>query len=89
PMAADDVAAAVAHTVTGEPVYGTVEVAGPERFGLDELVSKGLALKDDPRPVVTDPGARYFGAALEEHTLLPGAEATIYPTRFEEWAVRQ
>jgi len=89
PMAADDVATAVAHTVTGEPVYGTVEVAGPERFGLDELVGKGLALKDDPRPIVTDPEARYFGALLEDHTLLPGDGATIFPTRFEEWAVRQ
>lgn len=89
PIAADDVASAVAHTVTGEPVYGTVEVAGPERFGLDELVGKDLALKDDPRPVVTDPQARYFGAQLDEHTLLPSEEASIYPTRFAEWAIRQ
>jgi hypothetical protein len=64
-------------------------VAGPERFGLDELVGKDLALKDDPRPVVTDPQARYFGAQLDEHTLLPSEEASIYPTRFAEWAIRQ
>jgi uncharacterized protein YbjT (DUF2867 family) len=89
PMAAEDVATAVARTAVGEPVYGTVEVAGPERLGLDELVGKGLALSNDRRPVLTDPDARYFGAVLEKHTLLPGADATIYPTRFEEWAVRQ
>jgi uncharacterized protein YbjT (DUF2867 family) len=89
PIAADDVATAIARTATGEPIDGTVEVAGPERLGLDELVRKWLTTRDDPRQVVTDPRARYFGAALQEDTLLPGADATIYPSRFDEWTARQ
>jgi uncharacterized protein YbjT (DUF2867 family) len=89
PIAADDVATAVARTATGEPVNGVVEVAGPEQFGLDDLISKGLALDGDPRKVVTDPQARYFGALLEERSLLPGPGATIFPTSFDDWVARQ
>jgi uncharacterized protein YbjT (DUF2867 family) len=85
PMAAEDVAAAVGRTAVGAPLNGTVEVAGPEQFGLDELIRKGLAFRGDPREVVTDPDARYFGALLEKDTLLPGADAQLSATRFEEW----
>ena len=85
PMAADDVATAVGRTAVGTPINGIVEVAGPEQFGLDELIRKGLAAKGDPRQVISDPQARYFGALLQERTLLPNEGATLFTTRFEDW----
>lgn len=88
PIAADDVASAVGRTAIGEPINGTVEVAGPEQFGLDELISKSLTAEGDPRSVVTDAEARYFGALLQERTLLPGTGAMIFQARFEDWATR-
>src|SRR6266566_9337229 len=87
PMAADDVASAVARTAVGEPINGTIEIAGPEQFGLDELIRKGLSFRGDPREVVADPKARYFGALLEERTLLPCADARSRDPRFEDWLV--
>ncbi|XAS72744.1 NAD(P)H-binding protein [Micrococcaceae bacterium Sec5.1] len=89
PMAAEDVATAVARTAVGSPQNAIVEVAGPEQFGLDELIRKGLSFRGDPREVVTDPSARYFNAMLQNGELLPGSEATIYNTRFEEWLNQQ
>jgi uncharacterized protein YbjT (DUF2867 family) len=71
PIAADAVASTLARTAVGEPINGTIEIAGPEQFGLDELIRKGLSFRGDPREVVADPEARYFGALLEERTLLP------------------
>ncbi|GHH94108.1 SDR family oxidoreductase [Streptomyces capillispiralis] len=88
PVHSDDVAAAVARTAVGAPVNGVVEVAGPEAFRLDEMVREGLAAKGDPRTVVTDPGARYWGAALRESTLLPGPDAHLAGTRFADWLAR-
>lgn len=85
PMAADDVAGAVSRTALGAPLNASIEVAGPEQFGLDELVREGLAYRGDPREVVTDPDGRYFGARLEKDTLLPGPEAQLSATRFEDW----
>jgi uncharacterized protein YbjT (DUF2867 family) len=85
PMAADDVASAVARTAVGAPLNGLVEVAGPEQFRLDELVRLGLSARNDPRRVMADPGARYFGAELAERTLLPDEGAVLFPTRFEDW----
>jgi uncharacterized protein YbjT (DUF2867 family) len=85
PMAADDVASAVARTAVGQPINGVLEVAGPEQFRLDGLIRIGLAAKGDPREVISDPEARYFGARLHETTLLPGDGATIFSTRFEDW----
>jgi uncharacterized protein YbjT (DUF2867 family) len=87
PIAADAVAGAVARTAVGAPVNGTIEIAGPEQFGLDELIRKGLRFRGDPREVVADPGARYFGALLEERTLLPGADALTLDPRFDDWLV--
>ena len=66
PMAADDVASAVGRIAMGSPVNGTVEVGGPEKFRLDELVRRGLAARNDPREVVADPHARYYGVELSE-----------------------
>jgi len=85
PMAGDDVASAVGRAAVGDPVGGVLEVAGPERFGLDELVRIGLEFRGDPRSVVADPEARYFGALLTDDTLLPGADAHHATTTFEQW----
>jgi uncharacterized protein YbjT (DUF2867 family) len=85
PMAADDVASAVARMAMGSPVNGTVEVGGPEKFHLDELVRQGLAAWKDPREVVADPHARYYGIELSERTLVPGADAQLGETRFADW----
>ncbi len=85
PMAADDVASAVGRIAMGAPVNGTVEVGGPEQFGCDELVRRYLAAHKDPRAVVTDPHARYYGVELSEKTLIPGDDARIGETRFESW----
>ncbi|MDR6969764.1 SDR family oxidoreductase [Leifsonia shinshuensis] len=85
PMAAEDVATAVARVTAGEPLNGTREVAGPEEFGLDDLIRTGLAFRGDSRTVVADPDALYFGQRLTEDMLLPGPDATIFETRFEDW----
>ena len=87
PIAADAVASAVARIAVGEPVNGTIEIAGPEQLGLDELIRKGLSFRGDPRAVVADPEARYFGARLEERTLLPSADARNLDPRFDDWLV--
>jgi uncharacterized protein YbjT (DUF2867 family) len=85
PMAADDVAKAMARIAVGAPLNGTVEVAGPEQFRLDELVRQQLRAGRDPREVVTDPRARYFGAELGERSLVPGANARLGEIRFKDW----
>jgi len=85
PMAADDVASAVGRIAVGSPVNGIVEVGGPEQFPLDELVRRFLAARQDPREVVTDPHARYYGVELSERTLVPGDDARLGETRFETW----
>ena len=85
PMAADDVATAVGRIAMGPPVNGTVEVGGPEQFRLDELVRRYLAARKDPREVVTDPNARYYGVKVSERTLVPGDGARLGETRFETW----
>jgi uncharacterized protein YbjT (DUF2867 family) len=85
PIAADDVADAVARAAVGEPVNGVIETGGPERFRLDAILRRILADRDDPREVVTDPQARYFGASLGERTLVPADDAPVGETRFDDW----
>jgi uncharacterized protein YbjT (DUF2867 family) len=85
PMAAEDVASAVADVAVGRPVNGIIEVAGPQQFRLDELVRTALRERHDPRKVITDPHAPYYGAELEERTLVPAAEARLAETRFDHW----
>ncbi len=85
PMAADDVAKAVGRVAEGAPLNSIMEVAGPQQFRLDQLIRIGLRARNDPREVVADPEARYFGAKLAERTLLPGDGAMIAETRFEDW----
>ncbi len=85
PESADDVAAALADVAVGEPVNGIVELGGPEQFRLDELARRVLSAKNDTRPVMADVHARYFGTELDDHSLTPGSNARIAPTRFEDW----
>ncbi|MEV0264747.1 SDR family oxidoreductase [Streptomyces sp. NPDC050617] len=89
PMAAEDVAEAVARTVVETPLKGTVEVAGPQRFRFDEIVAEALRAWHDPRTVVADPHARYYGSELAEHSLVPEeGRARPAETRFEDWLRR-
>lgn len=88
PESADDVAATLCDVAMHEPVNGIVELGGPERFRLNELVERVLRANHDSRPVAADPHARYFGAELGENSLTPGASARIAPTRFEDWLSR-
>jgi len=84
PMAAEDVAIAVARIAVGAPVNGVVEVAGPEQFRIDALVRRYLGAHHDPRLVLADPRARYYGAELRERTLVP-YNARLGEIRFESW----
>jgi uncharacterized protein YbjT (DUF2867 family) len=85
PMAADDVATAIGRVALGAPLNGTVEVAGPEQFRFDELIRQGLGARHDPREVVVDRHARYFGAELGERSLIPAGNARLGEIRFQEW----
>jgi uncharacterized protein YbjT (DUF2867 family) len=86
PEAAGDVAAALAGIAEGTPVNGTLELAGPERFRLDELVRRFLAETNDPRHVVTDVHAPYYGLELtDERALIPADDSRIGTTRFADW----
>lgn len=85
PMAAEDVASAVAKVALGKPMNGIVEIAGPEQFRLDELVRRRLAALNDSREVIPDSEAPYSGAKISERTLVPGNNARLGETRFETW----
>lgn len=85
PMAADDVAAAVGRVAVGAPINGIVEVGGPERFRLDEFIRQGLNTLKDPRSVLADSAAGYFGVEVDERALVPGEGARLGETRFEVW----
>ena len=90
PLASEDVARAVARVAVGTPVNGIVEVAGPETFRMDELVRRAFAARNDPRHVVTDPGALYFGAyEVDDRTLVPAHGALLGDVRFRDWLERQ
>ena len=88
PIAADDVANALAEVTLDAPVQGIVEIAGPERVRLDELVGQFLHTTKDSREVITDAQARYFGLVLSDQSLVPGDNPRIAPTRFDEWLSR-
>jgi uncharacterized protein YbjT (DUF2867 family) len=88
PIVSDDVVAALADITLGAPVNGTVEVAGPEKFRLDELVRRVLSAKNDTRNVTADVHARYFGTELNDQSLIPGSNPRIGATRFETWLSR-
>jgi uncharacterized protein YbjT (DUF2867 family) len=88
PIASDDLVAVLAEITLGAPVNGIVEVAGPERVGMAELVQRFLNAKHDERTVVADADARYFGAELSDQSLVPGERARIAATRFEDWLTK-
>ena len=85
PVASDDVAALVAKVATMAPANGTIELAGPERFSLDDLVRRYLQAKGDPRSVAADVHARYFGAELDDRSLTPGDNPHVGATPFDMW----
>lgn len=85
PLAADDVASAVSKVAIGPPLNAIVEVGGPDQFCFDEFISRGLKARKDPREVIADPHARYFGAELSERSLVPSDGALLGETRFEDW----
>jgi uncharacterized protein YbjT (DUF2867 family) len=85
PMVSDDVAKAVGRTAVGAPVNGIVEVGGPEKFRLDELIRLGLNAISDPREVITDPNALYYGVHVSERTLVPEDDAKLGEIRFRDW----
>jgi len=89
PMASDDVAAGVGRVAVGEPLNGILEIGGPEQFRLDELVRKGLAARNDPREVVADEQARYYGVQLGERTLVPSPDAQLGEITFDKWLAQR
>src|SRR5687767_2562374 len=88
PIAADDVAAIVADVALGAPRNGIVEIAGPERAPFNEIVARYLKAVGDPREVVRDPEARYYGGRVEERSLVPLGDAGLGRIRFDEWLRR-
>ncbi|MEL4319940.1 SDR family oxidoreductase [Leifsonia sp. YIM 134122] len=89
PIAAADVSIDVARVAAHEPLNGTLEIAGPQRLGQDELVRTVLAAKGDTRAVVSDPEAHYFGTKLEGDELTPGPDARLSTTSFAQWLEAQ
>jgi uncharacterized protein YbjT (DUF2867 family) len=85
PIAGDDVATAVAGVAVGPPLNGLVEIAGPEQTRMDAFFRDALAAWGDPRQVVTDPDARYFGATVRERSLVPGDAAVLSETTYADW----
>lgn len=88
PLASDDVAAALVDVALGAPVNGIVEVGGPEKISLDECVRRFLAAKNDPRQVIPDVHARYFGSVLNDLSLTTSEGARIGQIRFADWLAR-
>jgi len=85
PIAAEDAASIVGRLAAGGPLNRIVEIGGPRPYRFDELISYDLRTHDDPRQVVADPDARYFGTTLTNGSLLPGENAQLGETRFEDW----
>ncbi|MFB9833618.1 SDR family oxidoreductase [Actinoallomurus acaciae] len=88
PIAGEDVARVVVEAAVAAPVNGRVEVGGPERFRMDEFFRAVLAARDDPRGVVTDPHARYFGTELTDRSLVPDDDAARGEIRYRDWPGR-
>jgi uncharacterized protein YbjT (DUF2867 family) len=91
PIAAADVATAVTRAATGDPVNGVINIAGAEKRGMDDFIRTRFAATGDARKVVTDADARYYGAVLDERTIVPvdGENVTLAPTSFSDWMASQ
>lgn len=89
PIAAEDVASALSRVAVGEPLNGVLEIAGPTQYRFDEFIAQAVAAQGEPRDVVADPHARYFGAELGERSLVPGDDAQLGSTTYEEWLAAQ
>jgi uncharacterized protein YbjT (DUF2867 family) len=85
PIAADNVADAVADAALAEPLNGMIEIAGPERAPMNEFIARYLKATNDGRTVVADPNARYFELEIDERTLVPDDGAHLGAIRFDEW----
>lgn len=85
PVAGDDIALALRDIVLKRPRNRVLPVGGPDRFRLDELARQILAANEDPRPVIADSQATYFGALPRDDTLIPGIHSGLASTRFEDW----
>jgi uncharacterized protein YbjT (DUF2867 family) len=88
PMASDDVARAVGRVAVGAPLNGRIEIGGPEQFRMDEFFRDALAAWSDPREVIADPHARYFGTELSERSLVPGDGAVLGDLKYADWPGR-
>lgn len=88
PILSDDVADALVDITLGAPVNGIIDLAGPDRFRFDEIIRQFLSATQDTRQVVVDNHARYFGAALNDRSLVPEGNSRIGSTRFEDWLNR-
>jgi uncharacterized protein YbjT (DUF2867 family) len=87
PIAASDVATGVTRVAVGQPLNGIVNIAGPDKAGMDEFIRSRFAASGDPRQVVTDPTARYYGAVLDDRSIVPvdGEDTTIFESHFSDW----
>jgi uncharacterized protein YbjT (DUF2867 family) len=85
PIAAEDVATAVAAAAVASPANGTIEIAGPERLPMSELVARYLRDTNDPREVVSDPHARYYGVRVDDRSLVPGENPRLGTIRLDDW----
>ncbi|BBZ41580.1 SDR family oxidoreductase [Mycobacterium conspicuum] len=87
PIAAADVSTGVTRATTGDPVNGIVNIAGPEKRGMDDFIRTQFAQTGDARQLVVDAQSRYYGAVLDDRSIVPvdGENPTIFPTRFEDW----
>jgi len=89
PMAADDVARALARAALGPSANAVIEIGGPDRFRLDEIMRRVLAAGNDPRTVVTDPSASYYGIPVEQDTIVPGADASLGEIHVDQWLAQR
>lgn len=91
PIASADVATAVTRAATADPINGVINIAGPEKQGMDDFIQARFAVTGDARQVVTDTGARYYGAVLDERSIVPidGEDVVVYPTTFSAWMASQ
>lgn len=85
PIAAIDVVATLTEVALSAPVNGTIEIGGPEAVPLDELARLVTSARGDPHPIIADAQARYFGAVLDDRSLVPGPNARLSPKRFDDW----